>query len=331
MRRSVCFTMLFGILLTVVPTSPATAAGDGCDAGFSPRLRCWSAWLGKGAVTVRLNQALPLDTAGDRADLAARVVRQRENLAVQVPAGVTTGEGGTVLLVLAGHRFVDPRARVSRLTPSTVRELKQVGACDPRVRDDLCTVLGAHDREGTELAARPDVATLGAEHSVAVGPAPRTPAASSAAAKNTSAEHSGPDPALIGVAVLGALLALLLAAFVHVVRRSRSLAAPGAGALRASPGSTGGTTGPARTGPGTAPRPGPPVRTGPTRPAVVRTCLHPQGYVEIDRVLHRAVWARPERTPPAPGAHVDVADAADRDADVLYAFPPATGRHTQAR
>ncbi|MFE7169928.1 hypothetical protein [Streptomyces sp. NPDC057616] len=326
--------MLFGILLTVLPTVPAAAAGDPCDAGFSARLRCWSAWLGTGAVTVRLNQALGLDTARDRADLAARVLKQRENLVVQVPAGVTTGEGGTVLLVLAGHRFVDPRARVSRLQPSTVRELNRAGACDAQVRDDLCTVLGARDRTGTELTARPDVAALGAERSVAVGPASHPSAASSAAAKKTSAGRSGPDPALIGVAVLGALLALLLAAFVHVVRRSRALATPGAGAPRTSPGAAGDAgdaTARARTGPSAAPSPGPAVRTGPTRPAVVRTCLHPQGYVEIDRVLHRAVWAQPGRTPPGPGTRVDVADGADRDADVLYAFPPATGRQTHAR
>ncbi|MDX3136841.1 hypothetical protein PV367_45235, partial [Streptomyces europaeiscabiei] len=63
--------------------------------------------------------------------------------------------------------------------------------------------------------------------------------------------------------------------------------------------------------------------------AVVRTELHPQGYVEVDRVLRRAVWAEPGRPPPAPGGLVDVTDARERDSDVLYAFPPTAARHAK--
>ncbi|MFI0963261.1 hypothetical protein ACH4S8_17925 [Streptomyces sp. NPDC021080] len=69
---------------------------------------------------------------------------------------------------------------------------------------------------------------------------------------------------------------------------------------------------------------------GPARPAVVRTELHPQGYVEVDDVLYRAVWAEPGRVPPAPGGLVDVTEAGERDSDVLYAFPPTPGRHAKA-
>lgn len=69
---------------------------------------------------------------------------------------------------------------------------------------------------------------------------------------------------------------------------------------------------------------------GPARPAVVRTELHPQGYVEVDEVLYRAVWAEPGRPPPAPGGLVDVTEAGERDSDVLYAFPPTPGRHAKA-
>ncbi len=65
------------------------------------------------------------------------------------------------------------------------------------------------------------------------------------------------------------------------------------------------------------------------RTAVVRTELHPQGYVEVDRVLRRAVWAEPGRPPPAPGSLVDVTDARERDSDVLYAFPPTAARHAK--
>ncbi|MET7986366.1 MULTISPECIES: hypothetical protein [unclassified Streptomyces] len=69
---------------------------------------------------------------------------------------------------------------------------------------------------------------------------------------------------------------------------------------------------------------------GPARPAVVRTELHPQGYVEVDHVLYRAVWAEPGRPPPTPGGLVDVTEAGERDSDVLYAFPPTPGRHAKA-
>ncbi|MEU5196159.1 hypothetical protein AB0G86_19220 [Streptomyces scabiei] len=70
-------------------------------------------------------------------------------------------------------------------------------------------------------------------------------------------------------------------------------------------------------------------RPAPSRTAVVRTELHPQGYVELDRVLRRAVWAEPGRPPPAPGGLVDVTDARERDSDVLYAFPPTAARHAK--
>ncbi|MFE7762036.1 hypothetical protein [Streptomyces sp. NPDC057438] len=71
------------------------------------------------------------------------------------------------------------------------------------------------------------------------------------------------------------------------------------------------------------------ARPAHARTAVVRTELHPQGYVELDRVLRRAVWAEPGRPPPAPGALVDVTDAREHDSDVLYAFPPTAARHAK--
>ncbi|WP_328837247.1 hypothetical protein [Streptomyces europaeiscabiei] len=71
------------------------------------------------------------------------------------------------------------------------------------------------------------------------------------------------------------------------------------------------------------------ARPAHARTAVVRTELHPQGYVEVDRVLRRAVWAEPGRPPPAPGGLVDVTDARERDSDVLYAFPPTAARHAK--
>ncbi|WP_405916236.1 hypothetical protein [Streptomyces sp. NBC_00728] len=159
---------------------------------------------------------------------------------------------------------------------------------------------------------------------------------------------SGWDTATQVLAVLCVVLVLLLGLLLLLIRRSaravavgtlsrRTLAAPGIGAV---PGAT-------------APRPRtrapdeattrlrvpPPSRVhgrrvgnvpGPARPAVVRTELQPQGYVEIGHVLYRAVWAEPGRPPPAPGGLVDVTEAGERDSDVLYAFPPTAGRHAKA-
>ncbi|MGD1219494.1 hypothetical protein AB9Q10_13860 [Streptomyces krungchingensis] len=161
------------------------------------------------------------------------------------------------------------------------------------------------------------------------------------------ASDAGWDTATQILAVLCVLLVVLLAALLFLIRRSsravgtlshRALAAPGVGAVPP-------TTAPSHRRDGTATRPRDETTTrlrvtptprygrrvgnvpGPARSAVVRTELHPQGYVEIDRVLYRAVWAEPGRPPPAPGGLVDVTDARERDSDVLYAFPPATGRH----
>ncbi|PBC61916.1 hypothetical protein BKI49_23315 [Streptomyces sp. Tue6028] len=169
------------------------------------------------------------------------------------------------------------------------------------------------------------------------------------------ASDAGWDTATQILAVLCVLLVVLLAALLFLIRRSsravgtlsrRALAAPGVGAVPP-------TTAPTRRRDETTVRPRDETTTrprdetttrlrvtptprygrrvgnvpGPARSAVVRTELHPQGYVEIDRVLYRAVWAEPGRPPPAPGGLVDVTDARERDSDVLYAFPRATGRH----
>lgn len=173
----------------------------------------------------------------------------------------------------------------------------------------------------------------------------------------------GSDTATRILAVLCAVLVVLLGALLFLVRRSshavgslsrRALAAPVVGAVpdaagsappRAADESTTRIRTPDPAGRGRAADEGttrlrvaaPAHRyrrvgnvPGPARSAVVRTELHPQGYVELDRVLYRAVWAEPGRPPPVPGALVDVTDAREQDADVLYAFPPTTGRHARA-
>ncbi|MEU8791086.1 hypothetical protein [Streptomyces sp. NPDC048643] len=178
-----------------------------------------------------------------------------------------------------------------------------------------------------------------------------------------SGSDTGWDTTTGILAVLCAVLVVLLGALLLLVRRSshavgtlsrRALAAPGVGAVQAAAASpppraadertTRIRTPDERTTRTRAPdesttrlRVAAPAHRyrrvgnvpGPARSAVVRTELHPQGYVELDHVLHRAVWAEPGRPPPAPGALVDVTDARDQDSDVLYAFPPTTGRHAR--
>jgi hypothetical protein len=157
---------------------------------------------------------------------------------------------------------------------------------------------------------------------------------------------TGWDTATQVLAVLCAVLVLLLALLLLLIRRSSQ--AVGTLSRRALVTQGVGGAGPAPAAPASRPRAPDEATTrlrvtptarhgrrvanvsGPVRPAVVRTELHPQGYVEVDHVLYRAVWAEPGRPPPAPGQPVDVTEAGERDSDVLYAFPPTTRRHAKA-
>ena len=311
MRRSLCFTVLAGILIAVLPSMPAAGVEGTCGGDFPARLKCWSGGLSGGTVTVTVDHPLPLGgTPEDRETILRGTVRHQANLEVQVPAGVSTGEGGTVLLVLAGRRLVDPDARIDRLSPKTVKELEGVGACHRDSRD-LCDVVGpgrTAQVTGNRLITTEQVT---GKYTYVVAPADK-----------------GTDYKTWLLIGMSALLALLLAALVYAVRRSRPLAAPGIGSL---PVSDEPTTRLRTTSASAYGRRTPVSGNGPARSALVRTDLHPQGYVELDRVLYRAVWAQPGRPAPAPGSRVDVSDPAEPDSDVLYAFPPAAGRHAHAR
>ncbi|WP_405647921.1 hypothetical protein [Streptomyces sp. NBC_00019] len=313
MRRSLCFTVLLGLLVALVSAAP-THADESCDGAFADRLRCWTREIKEHTVTVTVDQQLPFDgTQRGRSTVAAAVLGNRHNLEVRVPDGVTTGEGGTALLVLAGHRLVHPKASITRLTPTEVTELEDVGACT-KGPGDLCDLVGPGSGKqvlGTGLINAQGIAGLPeSEYSLA------------------PSEGSGlgyEDWLLITVATL---LVLLLIAFYFAVRRTRTApaAAPAPAARMADEPTRALRTTPARSG---RHRSGTPSAA--TRPAVVRTDLHPQGYVELDRVLYRAVWADPGQAPPAPGSRVDVTDGPEPDSDVLHAFPPAAGRHAHAR
>ena len=295
MRRTFFTALLFGLLVAVIPAGPAAAARADCGKNFPTRLGCWQDALDDGAVvTVTLNKPLGFD-AGQKGGRAA-VRRDLKNLRVQVPAGVHTGQGGSALLVLAGHAVVDRDARIDRLDDRTLAELP---ACDR----DLCKALKKSSLTGGQLIDKKvGVAELGG--------------------------HKSTDHTRVLLLALTAVLLLLLLALLLAVRRSRTPAteipseetsAETTARLRPVPPAPAPSSYGRQVGP----------RTGPSRTAVVRTALHPQGYVELDHVLYRAVWAEPDRTPPVPGAYVEVTDAREADSDVLYAFPPAARHHAR--
>ncbi|MBK3575485.1 hypothetical protein JHN63_17025, partial [Streptomyces sp. MBT65] len=199
MRRTLFTVLLFGLLIAVIPGSPATAAGADCGKNFPTRLGCWQDALDDGAVvTVTLKKPLGFDTGTKGGADAVR--KNLKNLQVQVPAGVHTGQGGTALLILAGRPLVDRNARIDQLDARTLAELP---SCD----SDLCKALKRSKFTGGQLIDKKvGVAELGGE---------------------TSTDHTR-----VLLIALTAVLLLLLLALLLVVRRSRTPAVAGATALR---------------------------------------------------------------------------------------------------
>ncbi|WP_200304265.1 hypothetical protein [Streptomyces adelaidensis] len=353
---------------TAVAAATSTASTASCDDRLTEQLECWAEVIKDGPVVITLDAPLPYEEVGERQRHDIETLRaDRHPLVVQVRKGKNTGEGGTALLVLAEERLVHPGARIDRLSPGPFGKLKAAGLCAGQ--DQLCELVKRDDDGPATLTGKELVdAGFAADQSThvdAIAPVPgaknpprsgpsTSPSEKSPSEKARSQEpagetvgqgNSGYSGATWTVLWMGLLLALLLLAFVIVIRRSRGPVAVG---RRALPGRTGGGT-PTRAAPAhaarggdesttrlrvaaaPAPRHGRQVGARPAhaRTAVVRTELHPQGYVELDRVLRRAVWAEPGRPPPVPGGLVDVADARERDCDVLYAFPPTAARHAK--
>ncbi|MFI6339725.1 hypothetical protein [Streptomyces sp. NPDC050535] len=324
MRRSLFFAVLVGMFVALLPAGQAAA--DTCDGNFKARLECWSGEIDKDGVLVTLDDQVPHDAkAGDLGSSRQTLWDHRGNLVVEVPAGAETGAGGTALLLLAGTGWVAPDARIDKLPRENQQGLPACDSANPtgsfRELLTVCDLLADKSLTGKELISKAP-ATFHEKHAYTVG---------------TPDESLGWETLLL--IIVGALLLALLTALVLIVRRSSrgaghlprpALATAGGGPVPTGHGHAAdeGTTR-LRTTP--APRYGRRVGNvpGPAKSAVVRTELHPQGYVELDRVLYRAVWAEPGRPPPAPGQLVDVTDARERDSDVLYAFPPTTGRHAK--
>ncbi|WP_371577291.1 hypothetical protein [Streptomyces sp. NBC_01314] len=371
--RSLFLGVLVGSLVGLVPMGSASAA-ESCEGPLAPWLKCWTSNVEKGKpYVVTLDRQLSLTGSERQRDelLKEDVEKRRHQLVVEVPKNGRTGDGGTALLVLAGGRMVHPDSRIDRIPRWAVEELRGAGVCVPQ---QLCDQIVETDGPAPPLTGRhlielglvadlsthieaiappvskaPDPATAGADgrngEDGADGKADN-------AAETTDGEAAGYGGAAWTAFWMGLLLALLLLAFVIVIRRSRGPVAVGhrapgpgwafGGPARPAPahatrggdgggGDGGGDESTTRLRVAPAPRYGRQVGARPphARTAVVRTELHPQGYVEVDRVLRRAVWAEPGRPPPAPGGLVDVTDARERDSDVLYAFPPTAARHAK--
>ncbi|WP_344821026.1 hypothetical protein [Actinocorallia longicatena] len=299
----------------LVPAAPAAAAEECTGLDFGRLLQCLGdARQPKHAVTV--NGEIPLDVPIGPA-LSLKQAREsfvRSGLVVTVPKGVTTGQGGTILLILSGGRLLAPESAVTRLDRGQVEALRQFGACG----DGLCdAVTGKGTVPGRQLIDGRLASDL-ATQAVTVGP--------TGPVAQEKDDDGGGGP-LKGLTLMLIALALGLAGVLAFAARRRLAAVgpqsppPGPPPTRPDP------PAPARKAPPpTVPLSGHRVhRTGARPPgrgrrATVRTDLHPQGYVELDRDLYRAAWADPDTAPPAEGQPVDV--VRDPDSDVLLAYPP---------
>ena len=127
----------------------------------------------------------------------------------------------------------------------------------------------------------------------------------------------------------GALAVMAGLALLVLLRREPERVAPVARHAFPAPGGPPTVVDPAVPAPAAASPPVP--RPAELHRATVATDLHPQGYVEIDEGLYRAIWSEPGEPPPDPGEPVEVGlpdiRGADRDADVLLAFPQSQNPH----
>lgn len=301
-------------LALLAPAGPA-AADESCTGKLAERLECWAERVGaQDAVVVTLHRPLELDEeSGDLKLKEREAVFGRGPLVVTVPAGHPTGAGGTLLLVLAGDRLVDKDAEITRLDAKTVAALREAGACE----GDLCKLVAQEKGKGKTLRGEELVkAKLAADLGL----------------NSDSVGGSGGGSSLLVPALgVAALLLLLVTALVFAVRRSR-----GPRLAFAVPAAPTGRTGTKSAASAVEPpgrhraAPGRDVRrpTAPGRVAVVRTALHPQGYVELDQCLRRAVWAEPGEPAPAPGSSVEVSEGRGKDAGILYAHAYADNGRT---
>jgi hypothetical protein len=231
-------------------------------------------------------------------------------LTVVLPAG-DSGQGGALLLVLASgrdRRLVSPEASVADLDAETAAALGRIGRCD---QGSLCARLDKGAVAGSDLI-RDGQALDGNTRTAPV----------------VRGRGTGSDtPLWLLVGFTAALLLALALAFPYARRYAAARGGRAEGAAHPAPPApppppavppAGGSARAARR----IPRPG-----GQVRPAVVRSRLHPQGYVELHHCLVRATWADAADPPPV-GEPVDtVAD----ESGALWAVPPSRGTGTSTR
>ncbi|NGO77186.1 hypothetical protein G6045_16185 [Streptomyces sp. YC504] len=365
------------LLLGLLTARPAAAVDPvrnlDCPGALSVRLDCMDGQSAKaaGPQVMTLDKPVRLDRPAAELGLSGhRETLSKSPLTVQVPAGRTTGRGGTVLLLLAKERRVAPDATITPLDRRTIDAARAAGLCAGDIGPALCETV-AQEQSGDELI----------EASLA-GPL-----------DTGDGEDNTALWVLLGVfTALLALIGFLMKAVrrpAHAAGRSpahaagrtslppapRRKPAPERGTApertarhRADPTQTVALR-PQRHGPSDAPyaeelspldedrhtrqlaAPTPYLGELPALPqpkALVRSALHPEGYVEIDRCLYRARWTGgPAFPPPAVGEFVDVRDvsegvsdgasadvseeddATERGTPHLLALPPArTPQHT---
>ncbi|WP_371654410.1 MULTISPECIES: hypothetical protein [unclassified Streptomyces] len=325
-RRLWALTGLLAVAL-LAAALPAAARDMSCSGSLAERLDCWAGRVGAhdASVLVTLRKPLALDGKADDWKLSQRnAAFDRGPLVLMVPAGHPTGAGGTLLLVLAGDRLVDPDAEITRLDDKTVTALREAGACEGKLCEAVAEVKG----KGKPLRGK-DLVDAGL-------------AAELARNSDSVGGSGGGSPLLVPALGVAALLLLLVTALVFAVRRSQgprlAFAAPAAGrpgaahTARTSSAGSAGTPGASAAGAPGRHRAAPGRDIGrpaaPGRVAVVRTALHPQGYVELDQCLRRAVWAEPGTPAPAPGTSVEVSEGRGKDAGILYAHAYAGNGQT---
>jgi hypothetical protein len=307
---------------TVLPTAAAAVpARDGktdpclVETGLADQLACWSREAAHGKeVLVTLTQSRTF-AKDAKLPAAGEVSRLADHLTVVVPDQVETGSGGTVLLALAAHRLVAPGATVTAPDADDQKRLDRMKGCEDDGKDFCRAVKKDKDVSGADLIGK----------DLAQDPA---------SAVWESGGGSGGNGWVLPTA-LGLALAALVAALVMLVRGAgRSPRHAGAGypapdvPPAAPPGRppTGGrratgdrnedlrsdtarSAGLRTEGPRTETATRFLGRAGAAgRPAVVRTVLHPQGYVELDGLLYRARWAADGESPGV-GSPVQVVDS----------------------
>ncbi|WP_244901734.1 hypothetical protein, partial [Streptomyces europaeiscabiei] len=239
--------VLVGLSVALLPGGPSVAVADSCADRLTEQLECWAEVIKDGPVVITLDEPLAYEEVEERQRNDIETLRRdRYPLVVRVQKGKATGEGGTALLVLAEGRLVHPEARIDRLRPGPMDALREAGLCIDR--EPLCGLIERKGDKSEPLDGKALIdAGFAADHTThveAIGPVQndRKPSASTAPGKSagqggeerdddraapTDGEAAGYGGATWTAFWMCLLLALLLLAFVIVIRRSRGPVAVG--------------------------------------------------------------------------------------------------------